>query len=275
MAGAKTDTGKITVAAGWETNYHDVGEGEPVLFLHGSGPGVSALANWRLVLPELSSSFRCIAPDIVGFGYSARPDDIQYGVDTWVKHTVGLLDTLGLDSASIVGNSLGGRIALGVAQAHPDRVRRLVLMGSSGPKMEPTEGLKALRAYEPSSENMRRLMKLYFAHDPSIVTDELVRARHEASILPGAHETYYAMFHEPRHSNSSTVLNAEQLATIQMPTLVVHGREDKVVPLESGLTLARLMPNTQLHVFSGCGHWVQIEKVREFTHLTRWFLEAA
>jgi pimeloyl-ACP methyl ester carboxylesterase len=268
-----TDGGKRTVAAGWETNYHDVGEGEPVLFLHGSGPGVSALANWRLVLPELSQSMRCIAPDAVGFGFSARPDDIQYGIDAWVRHAIGLLDALGLEKVSIVGNSLGGRIALGIAAAHPERVRRLVLMGSSGPGMQPTEGLKALRSYEPSVENMRQLMQVYFAYDPSIVTDDLVRARYEASALPGAQETYYAMFHDPRHSGSSTV-SAEDLSAIQVPTLVVHGREDKVVPLESGLTLTRLLPNVQLHVFSGCGHWVQIEKAAQFTHLTRWFLES-
>lgn len=269
-----TDGGKRTIAAGWETNYHDVGDGEPVLFLHGSGPGVSALANWRLVLPDLSRNFRCITPDAVGFGFSARPADIRYGVDTWVEHAIGLLDALGLESASIVGNSLGGRVALGIAAAHPERVRRLVLMGSSGPRMEPTEGLKALRSYTPSVENMRRLMEVYFAYDPSIVTEELVQARYEASALPGAQETYHAMFHEPRHAGSSSALSAEELSALRLPTLVLHGREDKVVPLESGLTLARLMPNAQLHVFSGCGHWVQIEKAAEFTHLTRWFLES-
>ena len=268
-----TDGGKRTLAAGWETNYHDVGEGDPVLFLHGSGPGVSALANWRRVLPEMSRGLRCIAPDAVGFGFSARPDDIVYGIDAWVRQAIGLLDALGLETVSIVGNSLGGRIGLGIAAAHPERVRRLVLMGSSGPGMTATEGLKALRSYEPSIENMRRLMEVYFAYDPSIVTDELVLARYQASVLPGAQEAYYAMFHDPRHAGNST-LSAEEISAIGVPTLVVHGREDRVVPLDSGLTLARLLPNVQLHVFNGCGHWVQIEKAAQFVHLTRWFLES-
>jgi len=269
------DNGKRIVAAGWETNYHDAGEGEPILFLHGSGPGVSALANWRLVLPDLSRSFRCVAPDSVGFGFSARPDDIRYDVDNWVKHAIGLLDTLGLKSVSIVGNSLGGRVALGIACSHPDRVRRLVLMGSPGPQMGQTEGLKALRSYEPSIENMRKLMEVYFAYDPSIVTDELVRARYEASTLPGAHETYHAMFHAERHANNIPPPSADELSAIHVPTLVLHGREDRVVPVESGLSLAGLIPGAQLHVFGHCGHWVQIEKAREFAHLTRWFLESA
>ena len=269
-----TDGGKRITAAGWETNYHDVGEGEPVLFLHGSGPGVSAMANWRLALPDLSRSFRCVAPDSIGFGFSARPGDIRYDVEAWAKHATGFLDALGLETVSIVGNSLGGRIALGIAAAHPERVRRLILMGSPSLAMGPTEGLKALRSYEPSTENMRRLMEVYFAYDPSIITGDLVRTRYEASVLPGAQETYYTMFHDPRNADNIPPFTADELSAIGVPTLVLHGREDKVVSVESGIALGRLIPNAQLHVFSGCGHWVQIEKAPEFTHLTRWFLES-
>lgn len=267
------DGGQSILVNGWETNYHDEGDGDPVILLHGSGPGVSAMANWRLVIPELSHHFRCIAPDLLGFGYSARPDDVSYVVDTWIDHVFGLADQLGLEQFSLIGNSMGGRIALGVADRYPERVLRMVLMGSAGPSMKPTEGLRALRSYTPSPENMRRLMEDVFAYDKSIVTDALVQARYEASAQPGAQETYWSIFHDERHSGSGlTPLTEEELRALATPTLIIHGRDDKVVPLENGLTLGRLLPNSQVHIFNRCGHWVQIEQVKAFNALSAWYL---
>lgn len=91
-ANSNPEVGKRIKANGIDTNYHDVGSGFPVLTIHGSGPGVSAWANWRLVIPALSQGRRVIAPDMAGFGYTERPAGIQYGLDTWVAHAVGLLD---------------------------------------------------------------------------------------------------------------------------------------------------------------------------------------
>ena len=116
---------------GIATNYHDVGSGSPVVLIHGSGPGVTAWANWRLTMPELGRRFRVVAPDILGLGYTARPEGLRYGMQVWTDHLLGFLDALGLDRVSLVGNSFGGALALGMATRAPERLDKLVLMGAS------------------------------------------------------------------------------------------------------------------------------------------------
>ncbi|MGE8542288.1 MAG: alpha/beta fold hydrolase, partial [Acinetobacter sp.] len=145
------------------TNYHDTGKGFPVVMVHGSGPGVTAWANWRLIMPELAQDRRVIAPDMLGFGYTERPAGVQYSKEIWVQQLKDLFDALNIEQADLVGNSFGGSISLAFAIAYPERVRRLVLMGSVGVPFEITEGLNNVWGYEPSFENMRKLMDT-FAH---------------------------------------------------------------------------------------------------------------
>ncbi|HWU22121.1 MAG TPA: alpha/beta hydrolase [Nocardioides sp.] len=259
-------------AAGISTHYHDVGEGDPVLFLHGSGPGVSAYANWQHALPFIGERARVVAPDIVGFGHTDRPSDVRYSLRTWTDHVWGFLDTLGLERVSVVGNSLGGRIALQMAEDDQSRLDRLVLMGSPGVGMTLTDGLKALRAYEPSPEAMRDLLRGHFAVDPALITDELVRIRYEASAAPGAHEAYRLMFFHPDHAGSELAITEEQVRAVTRPTLLVHGREDNIVPVDVALTMLRLLPDADLHVFARCGHWTQIERARDFNEVVSQFL---
>src|SRR5690349_16740322 len=109
------EIGKEVLAGKVWTNYHDLGQGPPVLLLHGSGPGVSAWANWRLTMPELAKRFRVIAPDIVGFGHTERPAGTRYSLDTWTTHALDLLDGMEIDKVSLVGNSFGGALALALA----------------------------------------------------------------------------------------------------------------------------------------------------------------
>jgi pimeloyl-ACP methyl ester carboxylesterase len=257
---------------GVRTHYHDAGTGDPVLFLHGSGPGVSGWANWRLNLPVLAERFRVVAPDIVGFGATERPDDVRYSLRSWTDHVWDVADTLGLERFSIVGNSLGGRIALEMAHEGPERVARMVLMGSPGVGMTPTEGLRALRAYTPSPDNMRDLLKTYFAVDPDLITEDLVRIRYEASAAPGVHEAYTAMFNDPRHDGSGLGITEDQVRATAVPSLLVHGREDRVVPADVSWAMVNLLPDADLRVFARCGHWTQIERADEFNATVADFL---
>src|SRR5208283_4611330 len=239
---------------------HDEGQGPAILFIHGSGPGVSAWANWRLTIPALSGSYRVIAPDMVGFGFSDRPKDIRYAKDTWVGQAIGLLDALGIAKAHVVGNSFGGAIALAMAIRHPERVDRLVLMGSVGAPFPITLGLDAVWGYEPSFDNMRKLLDI-FAYDRSLVNDELAELRYRASIRPGFQESFAAMFPAPRQRWIEALASQEaDIHAIPHETLIVHGRDDKVIPLANALTLLRWIERSQLHVFAQCGHWVQIEQ---------------
>ncbi len=259
-------------AAGIDTHYHDQGSGHPVLLIHGSGPGVSAWANWRLVIPALSRQARVIAPDMAGFGFSERPVAYQYHMDNWVKQAIGLLDALQLSQADLVGNSFGGALAIALAIRHPHRVRRLVLMGSVGVPFTLTPGLDAVWGYTPSIDNMRNLLDI-FAYDRALVTDELAKLRYEASIRPGFQESFAAMFPAPRQQWVDQMASAEaDIRAIQHETLVIHGREDQVIPLSNSLTLANWISHSQLHVFGKCGHWTQIEHSVSFNSLVANFL---
>ena len=267
-------TGRTIDAAGVSTHYHEAGSGPPVLLLHGSGPGVSAWANWRLTIPALARDCRVIAPDLVGFGCTERPGDIRYSLQTWSNHVWSFLDALGIRQTSLVGNSLGGRIGLDMAAQRPDRLHRMVLMGAPGVGMTFTDGLRALREYEPSEENMRQLLLRYFAVDPAIITDDLVRTRYEASVAPGTLEAYRDMFFSPRHAGSELGITEEQVKAVPTRTLLVHGREDKVVPVEVAWNMVRLLPDADLAVFARCGHWTQIERADDFNTLVGNFLAA-
>jgi 2-hydroxymuconate-semialdehyde hydrolase/2-hydroxy-6-oxo-octa-2,4-dienoate hydrolase len=254
-------------AAGIQTSYLEAGAGEPIVMLHGSGPGVSGMANWQHNIGALSRRFRVLAPDIVGFGATKRPDDIVYSLRTWTDHVWAFLDAHGIEKTAIVGNSLGGRIALQMATDRPDRITKMVLMGAPGVGMTLTEGLAALRAYQPSHDAMRDLLRNYFAVDPAMITDELVAIRYEASVADGAYEAYRAMFFDPRHAGSELGITEDEVRAITTPALLVHGREDKVVPMQVSVTMLGLLPNADLHVFSACGHWTQIERADEFSAL--------
>ncbi|MDA2988284.1 MAG: alpha/beta hydrolase [Actinomycetota bacterium] len=269
------EIGETITAAGIKTNIHILRNDSPVdnvLLLHGSGPGVSAYTNWRLTMPELEPYMTVIAPDLVGFGFTERPADISYNLETWTHHAIGVLDALGIERTHVIGNSFGGALALSLATQHPDRIDRMVLMGAVGVPHEITAGLDAVWGYEPSPENMLKVMQ-YFAYDQSLFNGELAQLRYQASIRPGVQEAFASMFPAPRQEalNASCVPEAD-IRSIAAPTLIVHGRDDQVIPMTTSLRLLELIDNSQLHVFGQCGHWTQIEKSEEFAELVIDFL---
>jgi 2-hydroxymuconate-semialdehyde hydrolase len=274
---ASPEVGRSLRTGAFDTNLHDLGRGRgaPVLFIHGSGPGVSAWANWRLVLPEVAQDRRVIAPDMAGFGFTERPAGFAYHMDAWVQQALDVLDALDLPRVNLVGNSFGGALALALACRHPLRVQRLVLMGAVGVPFTITQGLDEVWGYTPSYPNMRRIMD-WFAFDRSLVTDELAQLRFEASVRPGFQESFAAMFPAPRQRWVDAMCSPEAaIRSLPHETLVVHGRDDKVIPLATSLTLAGLIPKAQLHVFGQCGHWTQIEHAARFNRLIRNFFDEA
>ena len=267
------ELGRRIRAAGIDTNYHDIGSGEPVFLIHGSGPGVTAWANWRLTMPVLAERFRVIAPDMVGFGYTERPADIRYTMDGWVEHALGVMDALGLEQTHLVGNSFGGALALALAIRAPHRVKRLALMGSVGVSFPITPGLEAAWGYTPSIENMRALLDV-FAFDRKLVNDDLARLRYEASIRPGFQESFASMFPAPRQRGIDAMASRDaDICALPHETLLIHGREDKVIPTATSQRLFELIPRAQLHLFGQCGHWTQIEHAGRFTQLLTNFFE--
>lgn len=255
------------------THYLESGTGDPVVLLHGSGPGVSALANWRFAIPVLARTRRVIAPDLLGFGRTetSRPPRVDLGA--WTDQVIELADALGLATFDLVGNSMGGAIALELAVRHPARVRRIVTMGSLGVPVPITPALDMVWGYTPDLERMRDIIAL-FAWDQSHARDEsLVRLRYETSLEPSVRSRYEAMFPAPRQRAVDAAVVAEDaLRALPHPVLVVHGRDDRVVPPETSQRLAELLPNARLVIYPRCGHWVQIERRVEFPELVGAFL---
>ncbi|NPC55909.1 alpha/beta fold hydrolase [Caenimonas soli] len=269
------EIGKSITAMGLRTNYHDVGEGRPVVLLHGSGPGVSAWANWRLTMPVLAKQFRVIAIDLAGYGHTELDPCAVYTMDYWVAHLKAVLDALKLDKVAFVGNSFGGLLAVRFCLRYPERVSRIACMGANllgFPIGKPLDELAW--GYEPSRDNMKRLLEV-FPYDKSIITDALVDGRYQASNRPAYQAAYAAMFPAPRQKVlDEMVLEEAQLSQLACETLLIHGREDAFVPLDVSVRAQAAIPRAQLHTFGQCGHWVQIEHSRTFCALLETFLGA-
>ncbi|MBC7203447.1 MAG: alpha/beta fold hydrolase [Pusillimonas sp.] len=269
---ASEGLGKMIMASGHRTNVLDSGNASKVVFLlHGSGPGVSAWTNWSRVIPVLGKYFRVVAPDIAGFGYTEFKEDSKYDIKLWVNHLIGIMDALSIQKASFVGNSFGGALAIGLALYAPERVEKLVLLGTPAGEFQQTAGLRSVWEYEPSIEAMKAVMEL-FPYNRAVITDEMVRTRYEASVRPGAQTALRQLIPKPKEGGTIVKGFPEgSLRKIVAPTLVLHGREDSVVPPECGFLLARSVPRAELHLFGQCGHWVQVEYQRRFEQLVRDF----
>lgn len=269
--GNRPEIGSFADAGSIKTNYLEAGSGPPVVLVHGSGPGVTAYANWRLAIPGLAPHFRVLAPDMAGFGFSDKPGGVAE-MGLWLGQLTGFLDALGIERASVVGNSFGGGIGIRLAADHPDRVNRLVLMGAMGVSFPITEGLDYVWGYQPGLENMRRTLD-YFAYSRELVNDELAEVRHRAALAPGVQEAFSALFPAPRQRWVEALATPEeQIRAIPHETLIIHGREDQVIPLGNAYRLHSLIERSELHVFGRCGHWSQIEWADDFNALLVRFL---
>lgn len=271
---ASDGPGRMVRAGEVETYLLEAGDGPAVLLLHGSGAGVSALANWRVAIPALARDFRVVAPDLRGFGRTTKTDDERCSLDMWVEHVVEVANALGVERFHLVGNSMGGGVALGVAARHPARVQKVVVMGSVGVRFDLPAGLDQVWGYEPGLENMRALVRL-FSYEQRFAEDEaLVRTRHEASSDADAHRRYAALFPAPRQRwVDAMALGNEELRAITKPVLLIHGMDDRVMPWQhTSVPLANAIPDSRLLLFPRCGHWVQLERADEFHETVRRFL---
>ncbi|MGO1833557.1 2-hydroxymuconic semialdehyde hydrolase [Actinomycetales bacterium JB111] len=246
------------------THYHEQGTGTPVVFLHGSGTGVSAAANWWLTLPAVSPSMRAIAPDLVGFGATVVPDDAEFGIREWGRHVLRFLDALGIEQAWLVGNSLGGWVALQLAIDHPDRVLGVVSMGTGG-----AAASAAIRSHADPATDLPSLRRAFegFVTERSLVADEMVQARQEVAWYEVDSGRLSRVIAARERDRSELPLDEEKLARVDLPVLLVHGKDDHVIPPRRTWRLAETIPGADAVILSRCGHWSQIERADAFAPL--------
>ncbi|BCN44828.1 alpha/beta fold hydrolase [Rhodococcus hoagii] len=259
----------LETAAGELTHYHDLGEGTPILFLHGSGTGVTAAANWWLNLPELSRYGRCIAIDSIGYGQSVVADGTAYGIKEWVRHAVRVLDALGIEKTWIVGNSLGGWLAFQFAIDFPDRLLGIVSMGTGGAKL--TGALAAHSNPTLTEDGIRKTLEM-FVVDKSLVTDELVSLRYQSALNDTASDRLADVVAARDRDRHALPLDFEVLARLDIPVLLVHGVQDVVIPVSRTWELLNVIPHADAHIFSQCGHWSQVERAAEFNEVVGSYL---
>jgi 2-hydroxymuconate-semialdehyde hydrolase len=227
-------------------------------------------------LAALGDGFHCIAPDILGFGDSSYPDPQPQGfkaqAEVRIDALFALVDTLGLEKVVLVGNSMGGMYSLRMAQLRPELVAGLVLMGSGGmPGLQPTPGLVKLVTFfdDPTVGAMADLL-LQFVHDKEAFGDTVAAVAAERMPLvrrPGIEAGHRAMF-----APEMLTFRPEELAALDVPALVVHGRNDVIVPLECSYYLSEHLPQADLYVINRCGHWTQIEQAGRFSAVLRDFV---
>src|SRR5690625_839498 len=218
----------IETAEGELTHYHELGEGTPILLLHGSGTGVTAAANWWMNLPQLSEYGRCIAIDSIGYGQSIAADDVQYGIKEWVRHAVRVLDALGIERTWIVGNSLGGWLAFQFAIDYPERLLGIISMGTGGAQL--TGALKGHSNPTLTKEGIRETLEL-FVEDKNLITDELVELRYQSALNDTASERLQQVVQARDRDRVELPLDLEALAALEIPVLLIHGVQDKVIPV--------------------------------------------
>ncbi|TNE38538.1 MAG: alpha/beta fold hydrolase [Sphingomonadales bacterium] len=259
-------------------HYNDLGNGaETVVMLHGSGPGASGWANFnRNIEPMVEAGYRVLLIDCPGWGKSDSIVNSGSRSDLNARTLKGVIDALNIDRIHILGNSMGGHSAVAFALTYPEAIGKLVLMGGGTGGMSlfapmPTEGLKLLNGLyrDPTLENLKRFNDV-FVFDASVLTEELLQARLANMLNRKDHLENFL---------KSLELNPRQfpdfgprLPTITAETLIVWGRQDRVVPMDGGLRLVAGIPNSQLHIFNQCGHWAQWEHADRFNRLVADFL---
>ena len=271
-------TSRTVQTRDWMIHYNEAGTGRPVILLHGSGAGATGWSNFAKNIEVLAERYHVYAVDMPGWGASEAV--------TWERldHVESLrqfMDALGIAEAAIIGNSMGGITALGMATAHPERVSHLITMGSGSsrsPKLfspgdGPTEGLKILFAgyRTPTPEIMRQLVEI-MTFDPANATDEIAQQRSEAAMARPEHLTNI-LEGLPYGSPVPKWFSMDDLLSVQIPTLLIHGRDDRVVPYEHSLLLLAHIPNSRLVLLNRCGHWAQTEHADEFNRLVAEFID--
>jgi len=272
MRGVLPEGAYADCANGYRMHYIDRGEGPVVVWLHGSGPGASGHSNFKGNYPAIADAgFRCIVIDIVGFGFSDKPDDVDYPLSFFVQCVKQTLDVIGVERCTVVGNSLGGAIAIGAALEHPELVESLILMAPGGLSAMEEYGQmpgmqRMFQVYGSGEPVTHKVMKELFAfglmHDPVFATDALVEERMQVM---------QTMNGRVMSSMQIPVLT-ERLGELTCPVLAFWGTNERMMPDSGIMNLAKHCGHLRFILVSECGHWVMVEHEALFNRMCIDFL---
>lgn len=266
---------------GKTVSYHVFGDGPDLLLLHGSGPGVTGMANFENNAPTYAKQFRTYILDLPGYGGSDAVEG-QQDLAT-AEIVIGFMDALKIQSASIIGNSFGGFVGSRMAANHPARVSKLVTIGGIGFGIFaafPNEGINLLTEFaeDPTRDRIKQWLRS-MVYDKSIVTEELIDRRFKQATEPKTMATTKIMYSRAQMDGMAKFLEGpmaiktiEYLGQITCPVLLCWGRDDRVSALDRALLPMRMIQKCELHVFPNCGHWAMIERKAEFESTTLAFL---
>lgn len=264
-------TSKQAKVLGYDVHYWSGGEGFPILMLHGVGPGTSIVGNYQPVLEPLSRHCQIVAPDLIGFGKSARKTAPPYfDVTLWVEQGLAMLDLLPPGPCGVAGHSLGGALVLKIASRSP-RVTKVLTSSSIGAPYALPAALDEFWCVPADPEALARAMRR-MVHDPAAVTAEMIADRWASFQSPGYADYFAAMFASPRQRYvDAGVLSDDELARIQARVVMLHGRDDQPCPAEAtSLVVAQHLPAADLHLLGGCGHNLPRERSSDYLEAAIW-----
>ncbi|WP_210415320.1 alpha/beta fold hydrolase [Leptospira fluminis] len=260
--------------------FYEIGSGEPVLMLHGGGPGASGISNYSKNIEALAENFRVIVPDMPGYGGSTKGIDRKDPFGDLAGSMLQFLKGIGIYKVHLIGNSLGGACALRMGLEKPNVVSSLVLMGPGGvdtTRSLPTKGLNRLFDYYsgkgPSLEKLAEFIRDYLVYEGSEVPSALIEERYRSSIDPEVVKA--PPLRRPKgipNFKNLDFTRDPRLSKCEIPTLVLWGTEDKVNRSSGGPSLQKRMQNCDLYLFNKTGHWVQWERAEEFNSITKSFI---
>jgi 2-hydroxymuconate-semialdehyde hydrolase len=247
---------------GLTTHYLEAGDGDPVILLHGGEFGVSAEIGWEATIPALAARYRVLAPDMLGFGQSAKVVDFNDGRGMRIRHIARFCDEVGTGSAHFVGNSMGAiNLLVDATSESPVLPMRSLVAICGGGEIQRNPYMEALYDYDATLPAMRRIVEALF-HDPKYPADEAyVARRYESSIVPGAWETLAAArFRRPGASPPPAPSSKRAYERVAVPALVVEGACDKLLPPGWAKEIADQLPDGRSTVIEAAGHCPQLER---------------
>ncbi|BBX94948.1 alpha/beta fold hydrolase [Mycobacterium lacus] len=253
---------RTTVVDGLVTAYLEAGDGDPVVLLHGGEFGASAELGWERNIAALAAHHRVLAPDMLGFGRSAKVIDFVDGRGMRIRHVARFCDALGIDSAHFAGNSMGAIMLLTdtTSDAPWLPVRSMAVICGGG-DIQKNRHFEALQEYDATLPAMRRIVEALFYDASYPADDDYVRRRYESSMAPGAWEAVAAArFRRPGAASPAAPSSARPYERIQVPTLVVEGANDKLLASGWAAQIAKQIDGGRHLVIDGAGHCPQIEQ---------------